>query len=515
MTEISPEESALSRVKRKAIGAFFTPAAQADYMVRHYNLHRKWAEGASILDPTAGRGSLLESIIRVSVEEKIKITPLMLKQLHGIEREREFPFDFPERMSQAWDVNFPENPIRTADVLSEKSVEKADIIFGNPPWVNFTDLPDEDKEEIKPYFLKYGLAQSAGTLLLGNSRIDLAALIIMKTLHSNLKKEGDAYFFTPLSLLLNEGAHNVFRKGKLRDNCFSLREIWDYNGFEIFPGVTTRCGLIHLKSGMAMEEKPVPYHIMRENSSWKDLQASPIAGRGSAYISRDPHREALPPVPQIAISKESIPRQGINTGGRNTIFIFNSCKPEKNGLCTLSNKEREVILPQKLIYPLLTSKQFKNKEAPCRYIFLPYSPEGRVLSRDELNRYPTALQYIEKNRELLISRKGVMLQSQIKKGTYWSLMGVGPYTFFPWKIIWEAYGKKEFIPCLFEKKDGKPWIPNQALQAFCPFREKKSALKFLEEFKNPAINTLLQNQNMQGTCNWAQPGRIKVFLDIQ
>ncbi|OQY32802.1 MAG: hypothetical protein B6241_09800 [Spirochaetaceae bacterium 4572_59] len=515
MTEISTEESALSRYKRKAIGAFFTPAVQADYMVRRNDLHKKWAKGASILDPTAGRGSLLESLIRVSREEKIEITPLMLKHLHGVEREEEFPMGFPERMSRTWGVNFSDNPIRRGDILSEESDEKADIIFGNPPWVNFTDLPDKEKDEIKPYFLKYGLAQSAGTLLLGNSRIDLAALIIMKTLHSNLKRDGEAYFFIPLSLILNEGAHNVFRKGELKNNCFSLREIWDYNGFEIFPGVTARCGLIHLKNGIAMEEKPIPYHSMRKNSCWKDLLASPIAGRGSAYISRDPRKKALPPVPQIGIPKESIPRQGVNTGGRNSLFIFNSCIPGENGLCTLSNKEREVLLPQELIYPLLTAKQFKDQAAPCRYIFMPYSSEGRVLSSEELKLYPSALKYIENNRKLLISRKGVMLQSQIKKGTYWSLMGVGAYTFFPWKIIWEAYGKKEFTPCLFGKKDEKPWIPNQALQAFCPFKEKETALKFLKEFKNPAINILLQNQNMQGTCNWAQPGRIKVFLDIQ
>lgn len=515
MTEISPEELALSRHKRKSIGAFFTPAVQADYMVRRYDLHRRWTEGATILDPTAGRGSLLESIIRVAREEKIKITPLMLRNLHGIEKEREFSMGFPERISRDWGIDFSSNPIRTEDILSERSVEKADIIFGNPPWVNFTDLPDEEKNEIKPYFLKYGLARSAGSLLLGNSRIDLAALIIMKTLHSNLKKGGDAYYFTPLSLILNEGAHNVFRKGELKDSCFSLEEIWDYNGFEIFPGVTTRCGLIHLKNGITMREEPVPYHSMIENSCWTDLMASPIAGKGSAYISMDPREKALPPLPQIPISRDSVPRQGINTGGRNSLFIFNSCTPGENGLCTLSNREREAVLPEELIYPLLTAGQFKDITAPCRYIFMPYSSDGRVLSREKLRHFPSALQYIEENSELLINRKGVMLQSQIKKGMFWSLMGVGPYTFYPWKIVWEAFGKKEFTPRLFGKKDGKPWIPNQALQAFCPFREKIHALKLIKEFRNPAINTLLKNQNMQGTCNWAQPGRIKVFLDIQ
>jgi hypothetical protein len=513
MTEISREELTLTRKRRKAIGAFFTPSSQADFMVRHYKLHLRWAQGSSILDPTAGRGSLLESLIRVAVQENIPIDQEMLNRLHGVEKEKEFTRNFSLRISETYDIPYRINPIRVGDILTDENNRKVDILFGNPPWVNFTDLPEEEKENIKPHFLKYGLAPSAGKLLLGNSRIDLAALIIMKTMEANLKKGGDAYFFSPLSLILNEGAHNIFRKGIVKNKKFSIREIWDYNGFKIFRDVATRCGLLHLQRDREMEQI-IPYHSMLNSSTWKKLEASPIAEKGSAYIITDPRRSSLPSIPRIPVCKESIPRQGINTGGRNNLYIFNTCKNKGKGLLELSNKDRTILLPEDLVYPLITTDQFRSQEEPSRYIFLPYTKDGTILTEGALKQYPSAWNYLEKNKEQLQNRKGVMMQSKMRRGNYWSLFGLGPYTFFPWKIVWESYGKRRFNPLLFSHFEGKPWIPNQALQAYCPFQNKTEAETLLKELKTPEVNKLLQSQNMQGTCNWAQPGRIKVFLQI-
>ena len=511
MSDLTPQEKSLPRVKRKTIGAFFTPQAQAEFIIRTYRLHRKWAEGASVLDPTAGGGALLEALIRTALADGLEITPAMLSRLKGVEREPSFIKGFSGRISKEYGLTFPSPPILTGDILSFGEELKADILFGNPPWLNFTDLPSEEKERLKPYFLKYGLAGTAADLLLGKSRIDLAALIIMKSLEVHLNPKGEAYFFCPLSLILNEGAHNVFRKGILKDRPFSIREIRDYNGYEIFKGVTTRCGLISLQIDRGMERN-IPYFSMTGRNSWQRLTASPIAGTGSAYVTRNPD-EATLNLPKIRISRNSQPRQGINTGGRNSLYIFHSSLSKGEGILELANRERKVLLPEALVYPLLSKEQFRNSTSPARYIFLPYHPDGTVMSRQELEQFPSAWEYIRKNRTLLESRRGVMLQNQIKKGTYWSLMGIGGYTFSPWKIVWESYGKKEFDPQLFALYREKPWIPNQALQAYCSFRKEKEACRILKELRNPVINILLQRQMMQGTCNWAQPGRIKVFME--
>ena len=510
---LSLEEEGLTKTKRKNLGAFFTPADLADYMVRSYKIHRDWVEGALILDPTAGNGALLESVIRTTLKEGYTITKKMLESLKGIELESSFFRDFSERIRQTYQLKLPEDAIVQGDILDDQKFLKADVIFGNPPWLNFTDMDEHKKEKAKPLFLRYGLAGAPGELLLGNSRIDLAALVMMKTLSENLNPAGKAYFFTPLSVVLNEGAHNRFRKGKLGSRNFCIQEIRDFNGKEIFQNVSTRCGFLSIQADRK-PTSPIPYYTL-ENNLWEKQWARPISTLGSAYIIESFHSKIPREIPRIQIEKSSQPRQGINTGGRNSFFIFRSCTPLNSGTVRVSNKEKNVELPEELIYPLISRNQFKGQPDPERYIFLPYSREGKILSQKELDSFPLAREYLEQHRELLESRKGILMRSRMKNGNYWGLLGIGPYTFAPWKIVWESYGKKDFRPLLFSEYRGKPWIPNQALQAYCPFQQREDAQRIQGELSRPVINTLLQQQKMQGTCNWAQPGRIKVFLDIQ
>ncbi len=512
--ELSREETSLTRSRRKSLGAFFTPPDQADFMVRTYGIHRDWAGGAVILDPTAGNGALLEALIRTALEDQIPITSGMLGRLKGIELEPALFADFRKRIQKTYHITFPAPPIEAGNILVYPSAFQADILFGNPPWLNFTDMSGRAKEESKPFFIHYGLAGSAGDLLLGNSRIDLAALVIMKTLSENLSHRGKAFFFSPLSLILNEGAHNRFRLGKAGSRNFSITEIRDYNGKEIFPEVATRCGFLCMAADQKMEEQ-IPYYILEENGSWQKKKAGPISSPGSAYVIFDSREEFPGNLPSITISKSSQPRQGINTGGCNDLFIFDRCEQSEKNLVRVSNRERTVILPDDLVFPLLSRKQFKGKTEPEKFIFLPYSTDGRALTKKKLTQYPQAYDYLWKNQKILENRKGVLLKNRMKKGEFWSLLGIGPYTFAPWKIVWESYGKKEFLPRIFSRYKGKPWIPNQALQAYCPFSDKQEASRVLKELRNPAINLLLQKQRMQGTCNWAQPGRIKVFLNME
>ena len=53
-----------------------------------------------------------------------------------------------------------------------------DILFGNPPWANFTDLSNSYKERLKPYFVAEGLVPDKKQVLLGSSRTDIAALVL-------------------------------------------------------------------------------------------------------------------------------------------------------------------------------------------------------------------------------------------------------------------------------------------------------------------------------------------------
>ena len=75
--------SSADKYKRK-FGAVFTPAKWADRLVaRHF--FKKWLDGATVLDPTAGEGVFLMSFFRLARERGIALTDDRVSRLYGIE----------------------------------------------------------------------------------------------------------------------------------------------------------------------------------------------------------------------------------------------------------------------------------------------------------------------------------------------------------------------------------------------------------------------------------------------
>jgi len=492
------------------IGAVFTPLSYAQDTVIHTGLYANWRDGATILDPTAGSGNFIEAFLKIARENGDRISKENLKNLFAVEMQGKFIDEFHQKIKEEYQLDFPLKNFVHGDYLFTDMNVRADFLLGNPPWLNFCDLENHYKEKIKHFFLETGLAKNKKDLLLGSSRIDMAALIIVEAIRKNLKKGGEALFYLPLSLFLNDGAHNGFRS-ILQSGQFSLNYIHDYKKHPIFPNVSTRYGFASFTKG-EKTEYPVSYGLLNSDNSLEEQQASPIGEPESPYLihKKDEKWE----IPSIEIKRENKPRQGLNTCGANTLFIFDSKEEQLNRLWIMKNKEMSALLPEDLIYPLIGADQFKSNKKN-RYVFLPYRKDGRVMNQEELQKYPEAWNYLKENQKKLVGRKGVLIQNSVQKGFWWSLLGIGPYSFSPWKVVWEAYGKKEFKAEIFSSKSGKLWQPNQALQAFIPLSSKKDALEIKKKLNDPLVEKLLKDQGMEGTCNWAQPGRMMKFFKIK
>lgn len=492
------------------IGAVFTPLLQAQKTIIDRGLYANWISGASILDPTAGSGHFIEAFIKTARERGDRLSGKRLARLCAVEMQPRFIDDFHLRIEKEYSISFPRDRFMEGDYLFTHLTEEFDFLLGNPPWLNFCDLEETYKEKLKPRFIQSGLTGNKKDLLLGSSRIDLAALIVTEAIKKNLKNRGKAFFYLPLSLFLGEGAHKPFRI--LLDNgLFSLDTIDDFRDLPLFPGVSTRYGFAAFTKGLRTDY-PVPYRIFTPEGTCVNWQASPLDGTGSPLLAGPRNKKTE--IPRITISPLSKPRQGLNTCGANSIFIFDRITGYEGNILTLRNKEGEASLPSSLIYPLIGSGQF-SVNGEHRYVFLPYNRNGKVLTPDELSQYPDAENYLKGHQKRLEQRKGVLIGSAIKKGLWWSLLGVGPYSFAPWKVVWEAYGKKEFRPQLFSAEEGQPWQPNQALQAFLSFQDEDEARRVMTELENPLIEEILKMQGMEGTCNWAQPGKMMRFFSLR
>jgi hypothetical protein len=434
-----------------------------------------------------------------SITAGIEVDDEMLSRLCLMEQQPKFLREFETGFRLKYQRDFPKRNLIHADIILSNPKRRFDFLVGNPPWANFNDLPPGYKEATKPHFLGYGLVPDMHAVLLGSSRVDLAALVIAVVLNENLERNSEAAFFLPLSLFFNDGAHSGFRKYRLNGSEFRVCQIWDFRGRKIFPDILTRIGaaLFHRDKQNAF---PIPYKSLT-GESWTNQYAAPI-GEATAPLSISGERADLEDIrvaAPITVRADQKPRQGANTCGANHTFIFDQYPDH---------------LPSQFVFPLLTKESFRKATSePQRFILLPYNTQtGNPLTETELNQHPTLGSYLRRHRQALESRRGSLLGAWIKRGIWWACLGVGRYSFAPHKVVWEAYGKHTFAPQVFSAFEGKPWQPNQAMHSFIPCSTAQEAESLREQLRSSHIERYLKSLNVEGTCNWAQPGRIKRFL---
>ena len=77
-------------------------------------------------------------------------------------------------------------------------------------------------------------------MLLGSSRVDIAALVLKVVLGRLLKRNGTGYFYLPTSLFFGDGAHSGFRNykaGSARE--FAVDSVYEFTSTKVFNGIGT------------------------------------------------------------------------------------------------------------------------------------------------------------------------------------------------------------------------------------------------------------------------------------
>jgi hypothetical protein len=482
------------------VGEVFTPVEWAEWLVDRWGLYDAWIAGASICDPTAGQGAFALALLRLARSRGIHLTQELLSRLTLIELHSEHLLAFKNKALQNFSVDFPSSQLLVSDVITDPPCTKFDFLVGNPPWANFTDLPDWYKDELKPYFVAEGLVPDRKKVLLGSSRTDVAALVLKVVLGRLLSKDGIGCFYLPLSLFSGDDAHRGFRDYIANHRRFAVDEVCEFTKTKVFNGVGTSYCCARFKMDQ-MQEFPVRY-FRESGDDWIEHRAIPLNTPSDQWrvLARD-QSDAFDEAIDVALLPEQKPRQGVNTCGANKVFIFD---------------EKPVHLPDEYVFPLATKDIWKHGGlVPTKWILLPYDRDsGRPLPWSEIERHAELCRHLTEAKEILQERKGTLIGSSISKGIWWSLLGVGPYSFAPYKVIWEAYGKSDFNPIVLHDCAGQVWQANQAMQAFIPCWEKADAKRICAGLKHPSILSLLQQLNGDGKCNWAQPGKIKKVLSF-
>jgi len=477
------------------IGEVFTPLPWAEWLISRFGIYERWIGGETVCDPTAGTGVFADALIGLAKSLGVEITDEMLGRIFLFEIQPRNLDVIRARLKQRHCVDFPEGNLFERDVIMDPVELSFDILVGNPPWANFNDLPVHYKDALKSYFIEYGLVPDRKAVLLGSSRTDIAALVIKAVIHKMLKEGGDGYFYAPLSLFTGDDAHIGFRDYRSKFERFSVKEIFEFNGEKVFEGIGTSYCACHFNKGT--EQKfPVPYY-RGSKDSFISYRAAPLKASDDALRVSDIDGPEDLDI-EVTIQESQKPRQGVNSCGASSVFIFDE-KPD--------------FIDEDFLFPLASKEIWRiDTKEPFKWIFLPYRKDnGRPLTEEEIKDIE-GFDYLQHHEGILKSRKGTLIQNSISKGIWWSLLGVGPYSFAPYKVIWEAYGKHTFTPIILKSYEGQPWQGNQAMHAFIPCYTEDDALRICEELRCPQISRLLSELNGQGKCNFAQPGKMKKIL---
>jgi hypothetical protein len=478
----------------------YTPQQWAQFAIEQYGLLDQWLAGKTIFDPTMGEGNLLAALVESALSQGYALSKLPMTNLFGVELIGDAHKQALLLFEKKYDINMEAN-FFNEDILTFGN-KFFDILFGNPPWCNFVDLPDSYKNFVKPFFIEYGLVSNARQLLLGNARIDIAALIVQKTIANNLVEQGKAVFFLPLSLFLNDGAHRDFRKFTVKGTRYSLTSIYDFENIDVFQHIATRYGIAAFEKTPSQSENVAYFRF--EYNDWHKYNAMAQCTGSPYLIPANPLSKII--IPKIEVPAGTKPRQGINPCGAIDIFVFKHYEAIDRDTCKVNGA---YLLPKKYVYPLITAKNFGDDKNPSKWVLLPYNEKtGKPLSRTELESDTLLFTYVSLFQDVLSNRKGTLIQAYIKRGIWWALMGVGTYNFSHYKVVWEAYGKNSFKPTLFLGN----WQANQSLQAFIPCPDNTSASLLLNQLLNPDVEQYLLASRMKGTMNWAQPGKISAIL---
>ena len=341
-----------------------------------------------------------------------------------------------------------------------------DYIAGNPPWVNWEDLPQTYRDSTKALWQNYGLFSLSGQeARLGGGKKDISMLMLYVAIDKYLKDNCKLCFVITQTLFKTQGAGDGFRRFRLGPTgpFFKVEQLVDMVELQPFEGATNRTALVLCKKG-EKTNYPVPYLLWRKKTKCKieldytieeasnatvryNLKAQPIGdSETSPWMSAKPR--ALQAI-QNVIGQAAYTAVAGSCTWLNGVY-WGSVKPSKNGLIKFSNlfdegkikvESVEEEIEPILVFPLLRGREVKRwKSEPESFIIVSQDPKqrrGYELKWMEKH-VPKTLAYFNRFKPKLVGRSGY--KKYLEGYTFYSIYNVSENTFAPYKVVWSEVG---------------------------------------------------------------------------
>ena len=355
-------------------------------------------------------------------------------------------------------------------------ISKVDYVAGNPPWVNWFNLPERYRQTTAPLWRKYDLFRQKGyKAKLGGACDDVSVLMTYVAHDSYLDEGGVLGFVITQSVFKTVGGGEGFRtftydSGGKTWIVAPLR-VHDLSALQPFEGATNRTSVFLCSKGHKIFKYPVLYTMWRRGKTGKvdqnlslgevesrtsrvEIAAEPVQSgdRTSPWLTAP--KKALPGIRKVLGQSEYTANLGCHTW-LNGVYWINVIEVRPNGELLIENlhdvgkikvQHVQAVIEPDLVYPLLRGRDVQRWHAePSAHIILANRTDKLAgIPEAEMKRcWPKTYAYLKQfegdpkkpARGTLRGRSGYR---QYFKATdpFYSMYNVGPYTMAKWKVVW-------------------------------------------------------------------------------
>ncbi|MDS0299038.1 type I restriction endonuclease subunit M [Halogeometricum sp. S1BR25-6] len=490
----------LPRTVRRAFGRYDTPAGLAELAVESVRTDETDAfRDALVLDPGCGAGAFLAAAARVKldsadVDADVDANPSALAarvadSVRGFDvnpvavrasrlalvlacrplLRRDGVESFAPRVALA-------DAVETTAADAPLNGARADVLLGNPPWLTWDSLTPRVKDRWREGPMAdpdLDLFPHRGReARLGHANDDLSVPYVWTCVHRLLRDGGRAAFVLKRDLMTGP-AGELLRRRRVGDRSLSMRRVHDFGSLSPFGReVDAGTALYRLNVGNS-ESAGAPADSAVENAdanveipatgwsrrdgttpafgSLSDLRRT-LAAEETAFVAADPTTEASPWIRADA-EREAL--------GASEYRIRHGVKDDAKAVYALDRETIEAndIEPDH-VYPYLKSKHVvKYGLFGHDRLLVPQRFAGEDNEATLRRETPNTYAYLDANRERLESRGS----SWFDDGPFYSLFGLGPYTWADYKVVWCRLGYKPHFAVVSTVEDPllgeKPVVP--------------------------------------------------------
>lgn len=533
-------ESMIPKELRHALGEYYTPDWLAEWTLRQAAEVRGTADAAgfSVIDPTCGSGTFLCRAVAMKRRAGLPLEAVVstvrgldLNPLAVLTAKTNYLLSVLDLLDGKAALTIP---VHTGDVLSPAAagmVGEADLVVGNPPWVNWEYLPASCRGRSGEVWARYGLLSAKG-LDLSFSKEDVSALITCAAMDRLLKEGGAIGFILRQGLFKSAQNGAGFRRFRVGETPVRVLRVDDLSGIRAFEDAAAGAALFFARKGQETVY-PVPYFRWRRRDGRKTLPFDPYAPLPEvlSHLSREEQRaqpasEEDPAAPWITASGEELAvirrvlgtnpyraRTGVFTGGANAVYWLRPLRAEGDLVTAVNVVDRAkrkteqvtVRLEKTFLFPMLKGggvRQWSTSYNTC--ILCPHTAETKIrpVSQEELERAaPRTWAYLDRFREVLDGRRGFAgWERALQQQAFHTVLRVGAYTFAPYKVVWK-YIASRFICAVIGTVDDpflgeKLLLPNEKVMYVATEREEEAyylcgmlsstpAARCVESYMNP------------------------------